>query len=117
MLTDLLLRDIRRSDIFKSVLSSENVEDSRFVLEGRIEEFMEIDEGERSFASLIVYVTLRDSWKKPPAPPVILQKTYASREPLKERKPLELARAMSAATEKLSSLLILDLQTAVRESN
>jgi ABC-type uncharacterized transport system auxiliary subunit len=109
LITEILLRDIRGSGVFKSVFTYEDPGDARFVLEGRLEEFMEVDEGERSWASLIVHVSFSDLSGKNPANRIILQKTYKFLEPFKERHPQELVKAMSMATEKFSKELILDL--------
>lgn len=109
MLTELLLRDIRNVHVFGAVLSRQDNGDARFLLEGQIEEFMEIDEEEHTGASLIVDVTLTDLFVKIPAKRIILQKTYKFMEPFKERQPPEFAGAMSKAVEKFSKELISDI--------
>ena len=109
ILTELLLRDIKNAHVFGAVLSRQETGDARFLLEGQIEEFMEIDEEERTWASLIVDVTLSDLFEKIPAKRIILQKTYKFMEPFKERQPPELAKAMSKAVEKFSIELISDI--------
>jgi len=106
MMTELLLRDIRSAGIFGAVLSHREGGDARFLLEGQIEEFMEIDEGEKTWASLIVHVTFSDLSGKTPEKRIVFQNTYKFAEPFKERRPDELARAMSSAMEKLSKELI-----------
>jgi len=117
MMTDLILRDVRSAQIFDFVLSYEDVGETRYILEGHIEEFMEIDEGEKSWSSLVVRVTLSDSLKKTPANHVILQKSYRLMEPFgKERYPHELAMTMSAAMERFSKELILDIYKVVKGS-
>ena len=109
MLAELLLRDIRNVHVFGAVLSRQETGDARFLLEGQIEEFMEIDEEERTWASLIVDVTLSDLFEKIPAKRIVLQKTYKIVEPFKEKQPPEFAEAMSKAVEKFSRELMQDI--------
>jgi ABC-type uncharacterized transport system auxiliary subunit len=114
MTTELILRDIRRTKIFESILSYQDVGNARFLLDGRIEEFMEIDEGERSWASLIVHVTFSDTFRSGKENRTVLKKTYSFREPLEDRNPSGLAGAISKAVERFSKELILDLYGVVR---
>lgn len=116
MMTELLLRDIRAARIFGAVLSHQEGGDARFLLEGQIEEFMEIDEGEKTWASLIVHVTFSDLSGKTSGNRIVFQNTYKFAEPFKERQPHELARAMSSAVEKLSKELILDIYRIAKGS-
>jgi len=109
MLAELLLRDIRNVHVFGAVLSRQETGDAKFLLEGQIEEFMQIDEEERTWASLIVDVTLSDLFEKIPAKRILLQKTYKIMEPFNERQPSEFAGAMSKAVEKFSRELIQDI--------
>jgi len=116
MVTELLLRDIGNAGVFKSVFSYKDPGNARFLLEGKIEEFMEVDEGDRSWASLIVLVTFWDSSGQNPANRVILQKKYNLLEPVKKGQPHELAKAISMAMEKLSKELIMDICKAAGAS-
>jgi ABC-type uncharacterized transport system auxiliary subunit len=109
MVTERLLRDMRHAGIFKTIFSYEEAGEGRFILRGYVEEFMEVDEGERSWASLMVHVTLSDTFEKNQPNPRILQKTYKYEEYFKEKEPQELAKAMSVAMEKFSQELIGDL--------
>jgi ABC-type uncharacterized transport system auxiliary subunit len=117
LVTEFVLRDMRSAGVSGSVLSYEDGGDARFVLEGRVEEFIEIDEGEKSWASLVVYVKVSDSSGKTGDKRIILEKSYKILEPFKkDRQPDELARAMSAAMEKLSKELIPDIYKAAKGS-
>jgi ABC-type uncharacterized transport system auxiliary subunit len=116
MVTELITRDIGNAGVFKSVLSYRDPGNARFLLEGKVEEFMEVDDGNRSWASLIVLVTFWDSSGQNTANRVILQKKYNFREPVKKRQPHELAKAMSTAMEKLSKELIMDVYNAAGAS-
>jgi hypothetical protein len=80
-----------------------------------VEEFLEIDEGEKSQASFIVYVTLSDVSKKSQGSRIILEKSYRLLEPFsKDRQAQELAKAMSTAVEKFSKELIVDICKAAK---
>jgi ABC-type uncharacterized transport system auxiliary subunit len=117
LVTEFVLRDMRNAEVFRSVLSYDDSGDARCVLEGRVEEFMEIDEGEKSWASLTVYVKVSDSSGKTGDKRIILEKSYKILEPFnKDREPRELARAMSAAMEKFSRKLIPDIYRATKDS-
>jgi len=118
MMTDLILRDIRSAKIFDFILSREDAGEARFLLEGHIEEFMEIDEREKHWSSLVVRVTLSDALKKTAANHVILQKSYKLQEPFgKDRHPHEMAVAMSVAMERFSKELIPDIHRVAKGSN
>ncbi len=117
MMTDLVLRDIRSAKVFEFVLSREDTGEARFLLEGQIQEFMEIDEGEKSWSSLVVRVTLSDLLKKTASGRVVLQKSYNLLVPFKkDRQPLDLAVAMSAAMERFSKELIPDIYRVAKDS-
>jgi cholesterol transport system auxiliary component len=117
MVTDLILRDMKGSQIFEFVLSREDAGGARFLLEGHIEEFMEIDEGEQSRSSMVVRVTLSDLMQETASSRAILQKSYKLSEPFKkDRQPYEMAVAMSVAMERFSKELILDVYSVAKES-
>ncbi|MEI6315863.1 MAG: ABC-type transport auxiliary lipoprotein family protein [Syntrophus sp. (in: bacteria)] len=116
MLTDSLIRDFREAGLFKSVFTFRDTEDARFILEGNVEEFMEISEKGRSLASLVIRVACLDTAKKGTAGRIVLQKTYTLREPLQNRTPDALAGAMSAAMEKLSKQMITDVYQALQKT-
>jgi ABC-type uncharacterized transport system auxiliary subunit len=115
MLTESISRDIGNAKIFGTVLSYENSGEARFLLEGRVEEFMEIDEGEKSQASFVIHVTFSDLSEKSQKSRIILEKSYTLLEPFgQDRHAQELAKAMSAAVEKFSRELMLDIYKAAK---
>ena len=116
MLTDSLIRDFQRAGLFRSVFTFRDPENARFILEGNVEEFMEISEKEQSLASLVIRVACVDTAKKESAGRIVLQKTYAVREPLRNRTPDALAGAMSAAMEKLSKQMITDVYQVLQKT-
>jgi ABC-type uncharacterized transport system auxiliary subunit len=116
MLTDSLIRDFQGAGLFRSALTFRDTEDARFILEGNVEEFMEITEKEQSLASLVIRVACVDTTKEGVVERLVLQKTYTVREPLRDRTPDALARAMSAAVEKLSKQMITDIYQVLQKT-
>lgn len=114
MVTDLVLRDLRQSGLFKAVFSDYDETDARFVLQGRLEEFLEIEEKGSRKAVLSINITLLDRSRRDPAEGMIFQKGYRALEPLESRTPADLARAMSRALEKLSRRVTEDIYGALR---
>ncbi|MFA5181599.1 MAG: ABC-type transport auxiliary lipoprotein family protein [Syntrophales bacterium] len=116
MITDSLIRDFRGAGLFRSVFTFRDSEDTRFILEGNVDEFMEISVKGESLASLMIRVVCVDTAKQEAAGGTVLQKTYSVREPLRDRTPDALARAMSAAMEKLSKQIITDVYQALQKT-
>ncbi|MDQ1277498.1 MAG: cholesterol transport system auxiliary component [Thermodesulfobacteriota bacterium] len=116
MLTDSLIRDIQAAGLFSSVFTFRDSEETRFVLEGNVEEFMEISAKGESLASLVIRVVCVDRVKQETAGVAVLQKTYSLREPLRDRTPEALARAMSVAMEKLSKQMITDVYQILQKT-
>jgi ABC-type uncharacterized transport system auxiliary subunit len=117
MLTDSLVRDFQGAGLFRSVFTFRDSEEARFFLEGNVEEFMEISVKGESLASLVIRVVCVDRTKKDTAGGgTVLQKTYSAREPLRDRTPDALARAMSTAMEKLSKQMITDVYEVMQKT-
>ena len=116
MLTDCLSRDFREARLFPSLSTYRDNGDARFILEGNVEEFMEIRVKEQSLASLVIRIYCVDTTKKGAAERVVWEKLYAVREPLKDRTPEALATAMSAAMEKLTRQLITDIHHILQKA-
>jgi len=115
MVTDYLMRDLRRAGLFRAVFSYQDNEDTRFLIEGRVDEFLEIGGKEGRKASLAVNVTLLDLTKKETIEKVIFQRDYRYLEPLEIEIPEGLARGMSKGMEKFSKDLIKDLFKAIQD--
>jgi ABC-type uncharacterized transport system auxiliary subunit len=114
MVNDYLLRDLRNSGLFKATYSFRDLEDARYVLEGSVDEFLEIDTEGSQAAVLSLSITLFDFSREGSANRLLFQKKYQAREPLAERTPTGLAQAMSSGMEKLSALIIRDILQAVQ---
>ncbi len=117
MVTDFLKRDIRHAGLFRAVLSARDTEETRFVLEGGVEEFLEVDDGNSRKALLVAVVALLDLSSRDVASRVVFQKTYRC-ETLFAQEGSEgrLAEAMSRAMSQLSTQVISDIGDALKQT-
>jgi ABC-type uncharacterized transport system auxiliary subunit len=113
MVTDYLLRDLRKQNLFSGVFSYRELNKARFALEGEIEQFAEVDEPAGRKAVLSVYVTLLDNAQKEVTKMIVCRKNYLFAEPFTQKGPVGFAQAMSRAMEKFSRQLISDLSRAI----
>jgi ABC-type uncharacterized transport system auxiliary subunit len=111
---DHLLRDLRKSALFGAVFSHLDPEEGRFILEGAVEEFLEIEEQNRRQAVLALAITLLDSSAKNLPERILFQKRYRFQEPFEEKSPRGLAGGLSQAMRKCSEALIRDVHEAIR---
>jgi ABC-type uncharacterized transport system auxiliary subunit len=114
MVPDYLVRDLRKVKLFRAVYSYHDIVQTRYVLQGEVEDFLEVDEGGSSKAVLKINVTFLDLAKKELPQQVIFQKNYRAEDPLSEKTAAGLAQAMSRAMEKISRELVLDLRAAIQ---
>jgi len=115
LVTDYLLRDLRKSGLFQAVLPSTSADNGRFLVEGGVEEIQEIDAPDGWKASLALNITLLDLKEKEITRRVVFQKGYRAEEPLTEKTPAGLAQGMSRAMERLSGEIITDIYQAARK--
>ena len=116
MVSGYLIRDLARAGLFRAVFSSDNIEPTRYVLQGRVDEFLELNQDGVSKAALSLSVILLDSTQKTVPASVVFQRTYQMLEPLRERTPSGFAQAMSKAMENFSKHLLTDLSKVISES-
>jgi ABC-type uncharacterized transport system auxiliary subunit len=114
MAAEYLVRDLRNCGLFRGVISYDESMETRYLLEGNVDEFLEIDEKDGRRAVLGLNVTFLDLKKRETAEKLIFQRDYKAVEPCIERTPAALAQGMSRAMEKISKQIILDLQDAVK---
>jgi ABC-type uncharacterized transport system auxiliary subunit len=114
MVTDFLKRDLRHAGLFRAVLSARDTEETRFVLEGGVEEFLEVDEGESRKALLIAIVALLDLSAKDVSRRVVFQKTYRCETLFAQEGSAGFAEAMSRAMSQLSTQVIIDIDSALK---
>jgi len=113
MVTDYLVRDLRRAGIFGGLFSYREEGGGRFSLEGTVDEFLENAEGTTAKAVLSVTVTLLETRTTDAARLVVFQKNYRVAEAMAQRSPEALAEAMSRAVARLSDDLMGDLCKAI----
>jgi len=116
MVSGYLIRDLGKAGLFRAVFSSDNIEPTRYILQGRVDEFLELNQDGVSKAALSLSVILLDSTKKSIPASVVFQHDYQIVEPLRERTPSGFAQAMSKAMENFSKLLLTDLSKVISES-
>jgi len=114
MAAEYLVRDLRNCGLFRAVISYNGSEETRYLLEGQVDEFLEANEKDGRKAVLGLNVTLLDLTKRNTAEKVIFQRDYKAVEPCIEKTPAALAQGMSKAMERISRQIILDLQDAVK---
>ncbi len=115
MVTDFLQRDLMRSGLFRAVLAARDPEDARFVLTGWLDEFDEVDDGERRKAVLAATVTLLDRSVRAIPGRVVFQKNYRCEAPFAQGGDADLAEAMSRAMSQFSSQVITDIASALKQ--
>jgi ABC-type uncharacterized transport system auxiliary subunit len=115
MVTDFLKRDLRHANLFQAVLSARDIEESRFILQGGVEEFLESDEGKVRNALLVVTVTLLDLSTRDVSQQVVIQKTYRCEAPFSKEGAAGFAEAMSRAMSQFSTQVITDIGNVLQK--
>ncbi|MDR2017747.1 MAG: ABC-type transport auxiliary lipoprotein family protein [Syntrophobacterales bacterium] len=113
MVTDHFVRDLRNSGMFAGVFSYRESESTRFVLEGGVEEFLEVDEQREGRAVLCLNVALIDTTQTEITKRLIFQKKYRHEEPIKEQTPVSLTQGMSASMKRLSDEIMRDIYASI----
>jgi len=113
MTTENLVRDLRNSGLFRGVISYSDTGNVRYLLEGQVDEFLELSE-QNGMALLSLNVTLVDLKKSSAADRMIFQRDYKVAEPCTEKTPAGLAQAMSRAMREISRQILVDLQKELK---
>lgn len=113
MVTDYFLRDLRNANIFLAVFSHQNIEKTRFVIEGQVQDFLESADNGSVKAVLSVSISLLDMNKKEIFERVVFQRQYGFQEQIGGHAPEELAKGMSINMSRLSEQLINDIHKAI----
>ena len=111
MTTECLVRDLRNSGLFRGVVSYGDRAENRYVLEGQVDEFLDVSEKDGRKAVLGINVTVLDLKNKSG---MIFQRDYKATEPYTERTAAGFAQGMSRAMEKISKQIIRDLQDSLK---
>jgi ABC-type uncharacterized transport system auxiliary subunit len=114
MVTEHLLGDFRNANLFHAVLSYRDQEDSRFVVSGTVEEFLQASTVDGWQAVLSVQVTLLDTNNPGSHERILFQKRYRNAEPLTKESPEEFAGGMSRAMSKVSAAILNDVSASVK---
>ena len=99
---------------FQAVVPYDHSGGTRYLLEGQVDEFLEVSEKDGRKAVLSLHVTFLDLKQRDTAEKVIFQRDYNVAEPYSEKTPAALAQGMSRAMGIISRQIILDLQDAVK---
>ncbi len=114
MVGDFLIRDLRRAGLFKEVFTYRSDERVRFVLEGAIDEFFQLDEGSVSSAIFNINIRILDTHEKEMTKRFRFSKTYRYSKTLDGKSPEGFAKAMSSNMAAFSEQLIKDLNSALK---
>jgi ABC-type uncharacterized transport system auxiliary subunit len=112
MVTDFLLRDLRKSNLFQGVFGYQQSGIGRFKVDGAVQQFAEVNDPDGWKAVLAVSVTLQDLNEAEITKRVIFQKIYRQAEYMPEQNATGLAQGMSRAMEIVSANIINDLYKA-----
>jgi ABC-type uncharacterized transport system auxiliary subunit len=113
---DFLLRDLRSLDVVAVVYSNRQPQRPRFMLEGGVEEFLEVDDGQEWHAALKVNLTLLDTKQHDVTKRLLFQRDYTLTAPMQSKDPAGLAKAMSQAMAQFSEKARADILEAIEEA-
>ena len=117
MTADNLLRDMQESGLFRAVFSRYTVEETRFLLQGGINDFfLRIGENGK-FAVISLEITLKDSLRQEATKQIVFQKKYSREELLTDQSPHGYCQAMSKALKNLSQQITTDVYEAIKTSS
>lgn len=114
LITDNLLRDFRRTGIFRAIFSYQDLEKTRFILQGSVLDFLGLQQNGDVQALLSLSVTLLDLEQKGISPQVVFQKNYSHASKCTEKGPEALAQGLSRSMEQLSEQIIADVYQALK---
>ncbi|MFW6011053.1 MAG: ABC-type transport auxiliary lipoprotein family protein [Desulfosalsimonas sp.] len=109
MIGDLIIRDIRASQIAEAVVTSASRASFTHSLHLNIDDFYEDDSADPWQAVVQITVLLEENRPQNQKARVLMHKTYRSKKALEQNNPLGLAEAMSAALQEVSSDMIKDI--------
>ena len=114
MINDLLVRDLKSAGLFVHVFSYQSDEPVRYILDGFVDQFYEVDEGPASRAVLSISVILFDRQAGDLLGRLRFQKTFRYSNTLSGKTAEALARGMAANVEGFSTDLIRELSTILK---
>jgi ABC-type uncharacterized transport system auxiliary subunit len=116
MTADTLLRDMQVSGLFRAVFSRYTVEETRFLIQGGINDFF-LRIGENGKVAVIsMEITLKDTLRQEATKRIVFQKKYSREELLTDQSPHGYCQAMSKALKNLSQQITTDVYQAINAS-
>jgi len=112
LVSALLARDVMQYKIFNAVITDLSLLSPDYFLEGRVDEFYELDKPDQWKAVLTVSITFAHKNSPCASESVILQKTYKVTESCRDKNPVSLAEALSSAMSKISENIARDIHQA-----
>ncbi len=116
MTSDILLRDMQESGLFRGVFSRYTVEDTRFLIQGGINDFFLRIGDTGKVAVISMEITLKDSLRQEATNRIVFQKKYSREELLTDPSPNGYCQAMSKALKNLSQQITTDVYEAIKTS-
>lgn len=113
--TYFIRRDMANAGVFDAVLPPGSRFPFTYLLEGAVEQFYEMDEGEHWMAVLSLTITVMDSKDPDVSGNVLFQKTYHKRQGCRQNNPTGLAEAMSLAMRDVSTDIIRDVYASIKD--
>jgi ABC-type uncharacterized transport system auxiliary subunit len=115
--TDFMIRDLRNSGIFRAVFSYREAEETTFLIEGSVDEFLATREQDGWKVLLSLDVSLLDCRKTAITERIRFQKRYRVVEPMERESADDFARAMSGAMVRVSAIVLDDVHRALTSSD
>jgi ABC-type uncharacterized transport system auxiliary subunit len=116
MTADTLLRDMQASGLFRAMFSRYTVEETRFLLQGGINDFFLRIGKNNKVAVISMEITLKDSLRQEATKRIVFQKKYSREELLTDQSPKGYCEAMSKALKNLSQQITTDVYEAIKVS-
>lgn len=113
---DFLLRDLRAQGALAGIFANRHPQRPRFRLEGGVEEFLEMDDGDVWHAALKVSLTLLDTKQNDVTKRLLFQHSYTYTTPMASKDPAGLAKGMSQNMARFSAKARADILKAIEQA-
>lgn len=114
MVSDFLARDLRDSGRFKVVFTYHEPQATRFVLQGGVRRFQELDQGGGASALLEISATLLDTRETDVTKRVLFQRRYQASAAMAAKNARGLAEAMGKAMAEISAKITAEVYAALQ---
>lgn len=115
MITDLILRDLRSSELFERVVDQLSTVRYRYSLEGTLRNLQGLVKGDKGMAILELDATLTDFEAPAGSPKNLMKKSYAIEVPSVDTKPASIMKALNMAVKDVSEQIRRDIRSALRK--